>query len=102
MRTKERKRRKGFCKVAFFFLSSFFVCFLKVFSTCDFGPNLVVFLCFGDSITFEFLKFLNVIFKENRLCLVRQGCLLVLRVSYENQLSILGWRGGFCINKSSF
>ena len=42
-RTKERKRRKGFRMVAFFFLSSFFLCFLKVFSSGDFGPNLVVF-----------------------------------------------------------
>ena len=60
-RTKEINRWKGFCKVAFFFLSSFSVCFPKVFSTCDFGPNLVVFFDFGDSITFEFLKFLIVI-----------------------------------------
>ena len=38
----ERKKKKGFWKVAFFFLSSFFV-FLSFICTCDFGPNLVVF-----------------------------------------------------------
>ena len=40
----ERKRRKGFWKVALFFLSSFFVCFLMVLLRCgDLGPGLDVF-----------------------------------------------------------
>ena len=58
-RKKERKRRKGFWKVAFLFLSSFFVCFLKVFSTFDFGPNLVVFFVFRGFDYFRILKIFN-------------------------------------------
>ena len=44
-RTKERKIRQGFWKVAFFFLSSFFVGFSHVclIWVMFFGPNLVVF-----------------------------------------------------------
>ena len=47
--TKEDERKEkeeGVLEGCFLFLSSFFVCFLKVFSSDDIGPNLVVFFVF--------------------------------------------------------
>ena len=49
IKTKEDERKKkkgGVMEGCLFFLSSFFVCFLKVFSSGDFGLNLVVFFVF--------------------------------------------------------
>ena len=56
---KKEKELRGFWKVAFFFLSSFFVCFLKAFSTYDFGPNLVVIFVFLGFDYFQILEIFN-------------------------------------------
>ena len=61
---KKEKEGRSFGKLPSFFFPPFLFVFLTVFLLMvllrcgDFGPNLVVFLCFKDSISFESLKFL--------------------------------------------
>ena len=57
MRTKEIKRRKRFWEVAFFFFPPFFFVFSRFFLVVILVQ---IWLCFEDSISFEFLKFLIV------------------------------------------
>ena len=58
---KEEKEGRGFGRLPSFFFPSFFVCFLKVFSTCDFGPTLVVFFVLWgfDYLYFRILEIFN-------------------------------------------
>ena len=56
---KKEKEGRGFGRFPFILISSFFVSFLKVISTCDFGTNLIVFFVFWGFDYFRILEIFN-------------------------------------------